>query len=88
MVMQLPKQAIDEFREAWRQSFGEDLTDDQAEMEATRLLTLCGVLLDSQQDKKNIKEGVEDLLFGAFVKEPSPFFFRPTFSLFREVGRE
>lgn len=50
--MCLPQTAIDEFKEAWKQSFEEELTDDQALMEGTSLLTLYGILLGIKRKKR------------------------------------
>jgi cytochrome c peroxidase len=58
--MQLSQKAIDEFKIAWKESFGEDISDERARMEAIPLMQLAELAFDSYQDdldrKRKLKE--------------------------------
>ena len=42
---QLSRQAIDEFKAAYREEFGQDLSDDEVQEMALRLLRFFGILV-------------------------------------------
>lgn len=48
--MQLSQKAIDEFKQIYYEEFGEELSDEQAELMGGRLLRLYQILLENQED--------------------------------------
>ena len=51
----LPPQALQEFKQIYREVFGEELDDAQAERRATRLLNLYGVIFEHLTTTPNEK---------------------------------
>lgn len=70
-MQHLPQQAIVEFKEAWKKSFGEDLTDAQASMEATTLLELYAIVSGIDFKMANKDRTIEKLQLESLNKQPS-----------------
>jgi hypothetical protein len=58
--MQLPQKAIDEFKKAWKESFGEEISDDRAKAEATPLIGFFELLLRISQREARREEMLKE----------------------------